>query len=165
MFQNLIYVKQCLGKDKEIVNIYKLRTMDLDADQRLDEITEGFDSYGHPIIDPRVTQLGRLLRRSWIDEIPQFYNLARGDIKLVGVRPSTEKEWRRYPTELIEGVFKQKPGLMGVQYAYPRTTNFNEHLEHMMEYIERWEKDPLITDKNYLFRILQNILFKGVRSS
>ncbi len=164
--KNYIYVKECLGKDGKPINIYKFRTMELGADKRLDEIVNGsFDSHGHPITDPRVTPLGRFLRKYWIDELPQLYNLARGDIKLVGIRSMREIDWDRYPRDLMERSLRQKPGLMAIQYAYPITKSFDDNLRYMGEYLDLWESDPLGTDDMYLSRIVRNIIFGGVRSS
>ena len=59
-----LYAKECLGKDGMPIRTYKVRTMDADAEERLDEIlSRGLDSYGHIIDDPRVTPVGRLLRK------------------------------------------------------------------------------------------------------
>ena len=162
--KNLIYVKKCLGKDRKPIQIYKIRTMDLDADQRLDELVDGFDSYGHPMSDPRVTPIGRFLRKYGIDEIPQLYNLSKGDIKLVGIRPNGEIDWEKYPKDLMERALKQKPGLMGVPYAYPNTDNFDELFEYLTEYMDKWEENPTKTDRDYFSRIVRNIIFNGVRS-
>lgn len=139
--------------------------MELDADQRLDEVVDGFNIYGHPKVDPRVTRIGRFLRRYWIDEIPQLYNLCKGDIKLVGIRPSTEQEWQRYPKTIMERALHQKPGLMGVQYAHPNTGDFDQFLVNLEEYLDRYKSNPLETDRKYLSLIVWNILYQGVRST
>lgn len=163
---NSIYVKECLGEGKKPIKIYKLRTMCLDADKRLDDVINGFfDSLGKPIDDFRFVWVGKFLRRYWIDELPQLYNLAKGDIKLVGVRPMREIDWKRYPAEIMEKALRQKPGLMGVQYAHQKTSNFEDHLSYLEAYLNSWEKNPEKTDREYLSRIVFNILFRGVRSS
>lgn len=164
--RNYIYIKKCLGKNREPLKIYKFRTMDFNADERLDEsVKEIFDSLGKPIEDLRITGIGKFLRRYWIDELPQIYNLTRGDIKLVGVRPMQEIEWKRYPEDIMERSFRQKPGLMGVQYAFPKTGNFDNHLAHLRENLDMWEENPAKTDRDYLSRIVRNIVFGGIRSS
>src|SRR3989338_3136741 len=165
MVGDIIYVKKCLGEDGRPIDIYKFRTMDRDADQRHVELVDGFDSHGHPLSDPRITPMGKFLRRYWIDELPQFYNLARGDIKPVGIRPQTEKEWLRYPPAIMERALQQKPGLMGVQYAHHTTPNFESHIRHLEEYLNSWDVDPLKTDQDYLWRIVRSIILGGIRSS
>lgn len=163
--RDCIYVKEGLGKDREPIQIYKFRTMELDADKNLDLVVDGsFDSLGKPVEDFRVTRLGKFLRKYWVDELPQLYNLARGDIKLVGIRPMREIEWKRYPGEIRERALQQKPGLMGVQYAYPNTDDFDNHLAHLSEYLDGWDENPIKTDRVYLSRIVNNILFGGIRS-
>ena len=161
----IIYTRKCLGKDGKEIKIYKIRTMVLDADKRLEERVVEYDSYGHLINDSRVTPIGRFLRKYWIDEIPQIYNLLRGDLKLVGVRPHSEEEWKRFPRSLKEKALRQKPGLIGFQYAYPKESGFEQYIKNLREYLEEWEKDPVKTDRKYLYKALKNILCKGVRST
>lgn len=161
---NLLYVKKCLGKDGRTIRIRKLRTMDLDADERLHEMGRNLDSYGHPISDPRITAVGGLLRKYWIDEIPQLSSLLDGDLKLVGIRPKSEDEWSRYPAAIKQRALRQRPGLLGVQYAYPRTDDFDAYVTHLSRYLDEWEEDPYRADFHYLYRILLNILM-GARSS
>lgn len=164
--ETCLYFRECLGKDGIPIQIYKFRTMQPNANEKLDEIlNEQFDSYGKPINDQRVTAFGRFLRKYWIDELPQLYNLAQGDIKLVGVRPMKSNEWERYPYDIRQRALRQKPGLMGVQYAHLRTESFEDHLKHLREYLDEWEENPNTTDLKYLQRIMLNILLKDVRSS
>lgn len=163
--RDIIYVKKCLGKDKKPIDIYKIRTMDLDADQRLDELLDGFDSHGHPLSDPRITSVGRFLRKYWVDEIPQLYNLAKGDIKLVGIRPNSEEDWQKYPEALMNRALNQKPGLMGIQYVYSNTGDFENHIIQLEEYLDRWDVNPVQVDREYLSRIVWKIVFDGIRSS
>lgn len=162
---DFIYTKKCLGKNKKPINVYKIRTMEPDADKRLEEIinTE-HDSLGKPLHDPRITPLGKFLRKYWIDELPQLYNLARGDLKLVGIRPKSEEHWKAYPSEIMEKSLEQKPGLMGIQYAFPYSKDFNDNLRYMDDYLNQWEKDPFETDRKYLSKIVNNIMGRNMRS-
>jgi len=141
--------------------------MKLDADKDLQSrlACSQRDSYGHIINDPRVTQFGRFLRQYWVDELPQFYNLTRGDLKLVGIRPQPSIVWATYPAEIMDRALKQKPGLFGVQYAFDRTTSFDDNIKIMRDYLDRWEESPERTDREYLTRILKNILTGKVKSS
>lgn len=162
---NLIYVKHCLGLNGKPVDIYKIRTMILGADKQLESlVSNGFDSFGKIINDPRITPVGRILRKYWVDELPQLYNLARGDMKLVGIRPQTEDEWRLYPDDIMELALMQKPGLLAVSYAFPLTNSFEDRLVHIRDYLLLWQKDPEKTDRIYLSGIVTNILFGGIRS-
>jgi lipopolysaccharide/colanic/teichoic acid biosynthesis glycosyltransferase len=166
----IIYVKKCLGKDEQEINIYKFRTMKPQADREFGALVSSgarFDSYGKMIDDPRIPNgLHRFMRQHWIDELPQLYNLARGDIKLVGIRPMIRKEWERnYSRELMIRALKQKPGLFGIQYAFEKTDNFPDKVKCMEKYLDDFGKNPAQCDTEYLGIILKNIILNGNRSS
>ena len=161
--EDIFYIKYSLGKDGKPIRIYKLRTMVKDAD-RMDHVIAQYDSYGNPVKDPRVTPLGRFLRKVWIDELPQLFSVLKGDIKVVGIRPMRECDWERYPADLREKALRFKPGLMGVQYATIRKEDFQEHIKFFHDYLDKKIKRPFLTDLYFFFRILYYIFFKGVRS-
>lgn len=161
--EDIFYIKESLGKDGKPIRIYKLRTMVKNADQ-MDDVIVQYDSYGNPVKDPRITPLGRFLRKVWIDELPQLFSIIKGDIKIVGIRPMRECDWRRYPTDLKEKALQYKPGLMGVQYATLRKEDFQEHIRFFHDYLDRKARRPFLTDLYFFFRILYYIFFKGVRS-
>ena len=161
--EDIFYIKDSLGKNGKPIRIYKLRTMVRNADQ-LDNIIDQYDSYGNPVKDPRVTSLGRFMRKVWIDELPQLYSLIKGDIKLVGIRPMRECDWKRYPADLKEKALRFKPGLMGVQYGTIRQEDFTKHIKFFDHYLDKKTQRPFLTDLYYFFRILYYIFFKGVRS-
>ena len=165
--EHIFYTKEVLGINGRTFRIYKVRTMSVDAEEKFDEVYPRLPKniFGKPINDPRITSVGRFLRRHWLDEIPQLWNLGKGDLKLVGVRAKTEKEWQIYPKEIMEKSLRQKPGLMGVQYANVNQGDFETYLESLEEYLDQWEKDPSGTDKNYFSMIIKNIVLNGVRSS
>ena len=161
--EDIFYIKYSLGKGGKPIKIYKFRTMVKNAD-KMDYIIGQYDSYGNPIRDPRVTRLGRFLRKVWIDELPQLFSILKGDIKVVGIRPMRECDWERYPADLKEKALRFKPGLMGVQYATLRQENFEEHIRFFHKYLDMKERRPFLTDVYFFFRILYYIFFKGVRS-
>ena len=134
----------------------------------LDSIIEKFkiNQYGKFIDDPRITPIGKYLRKYWVDETPQIINLIKGEMKLVGIRPKTEKSWERYPRELMYESLKQKPGLFGIQYSNIKDENagFKEYLSSIEKYLNEYSIDPIGTDRKYLIRIIHNIIFNGVRS-
>ena len=164
--ESLIYEHECLGIDGKPIIVYKIRTMILNAHDLVDEVLEqGTDEYGKPIGDYRITRIGRALRRYWIDEIPQLYNLLKGDLKLVGIRAKSRKYWKKYPEDFMIDSLKCKPGLIGVQYAFKGEGDFNTDVENCWRYLREFRKKPLITDLKYFFRVWFNIIFRGVRSS
>jgi len=160
------YVKKCVTKNGSDLYIYKIRTMVMGVDRLLESTSlNDFDSNGKVINDSRVTPLGRFLRRYWLDELPQILNLLKGDIKLVGLRPIGPNSWKRYPKGIMKRALQQKPGLIGVHYAFPRTPKFDDHLDHIEGYLQACENSSYRTDMKYFFKVVFAILFKGVRSN
>lgn len=165
MTKSLLYVKTCLGKDAKPFDIYKIRTMVPNADLLLDEVVQnGLDSLGKPLDDPRITPVGKILRKYWVDETPQLVNLAKGDLKLVGIRPRTEEDWKQYPSDLRSASLDQKPGLFAIQYAFEYTDSFDTNLDMMDSYLKEWSRDPIGTDRKYFQKIMSNIVLRGTRS-
>ncbi len=167
MLEDLLYVKEALGQHAEPLRVFKLRTMIKDAERLREEVKKngrGLNGKFHP--DPRVTSVGRFLRRYWIDEIPQFYNIFRGDMSVVGIRPASESEWNDYPEDHRERALQYKPGLFGIHYALPPgKSSFNDVVEIQKQYLAEKEQHPFLTDLRYFFKICYNILVRGVRSS
>jgi lipopolysaccharide/colanic/teichoic acid biosynthesis glycosyltransferase len=114
--------------------------------------------------DFRVTTWGKWMRALWIDELPMIWNLLKGDLKLVGVRPLSYQYFSLYPTEMQKLRVKVKPGLIPPFYAdLPKT--LEEIIESERRYIESYMQNPLSTDFYYFYKVFYNILFKNARSS
>jgi lipopolysaccharide/colanic/teichoic acid biosynthesis glycosyltransferase len=108
-----------VGRGGRVFNCYKIRTMVHDAERRLAEVLRSdpvaasqWARYQKLERDPRVTRLGRFLRRSSLDELPQLWNVLRGDMSLVGPRPVTMTELDRY-REAARLYLSVRPGLTG----------------------------------------------------
>ena len=113
--------------------------------------------------DYRITSWGKVFRKYFIDEIPQFYNWIKGDLKLMGVRALSEHYYNLYPKSLKEKRIKFKPGLIPPFYAdLPKS--FNDILKSEEIYLEKKLKAPFVTDLKYFFKSISNILFSGARS-
>jgi len=155
-----------IGKNGKIFTEYKLRTMYPYSEYlqkfmiQQNKLQEG----GKIKRDIRVTRIGAICRRFWIDELPQFINLLKGDIKLVGVRPLSKQYFNLYSPELQQMRIRQKPGILPPFYAdMPKT--LDEIQQSEMRYLQRCEqKGVLKTDFYYLRLILNNILVKRARS-
>jgi lipopolysaccharide/colanic/teichoic acid biosynthesis glycosyltransferase len=128
-----------LGKDGKEFPCVKFRTMVADAEERLRAspyLLAQFEEKFKIEDDPRVTRLGRFLRRTSIDELPQFFQVLLGDMTLIGPRPVVKKELIRY------GVYQNRrlsvrPGLSGLWQACGRTdTSYDERLRLDMFYID-----------------------------
>jgi len=114
--------------------------------------------------DVRITRFGAISRRLWIDELPQFVNLLKGDVKLVGVRPLSIQYFNLYTPELQQLRMRFKPGMLPPFYAdMPKTLDEIQASE--MKYLKSCEeKGVLFTDLKYLFLIFNNIVLRRARS-
>ncbi len=154
-----------IGQHGKIITVYKLRTMHAFSEYLQPYIYEknSLQPGGKFRNDFRISTLGRLLRKYWIDELPMFVNLLKGDIKLVGVRPLSSHYLGLYSNELKVRRLDYKPGLVPPFYAdMPKT--FEEILASEKKYLDAYDKAPLRTDVRYLGKALWNIVFKRVRS-
>jgi exopolysaccharide biosynthesis polyprenyl glycosylphosphotransferase len=133
------YVQMRAGLHGREFRIYKFRTMLADAEEVLPSLVE-FDALDEPVFklahDPRVTPLGRFLRRASLDELPQLLNVLKGDMSLVGPRPEQVELVRRYRPE-HRFRLAVKPGLTGpMQVSGRGRLSFEERLSVEREYIE-----------------------------
>jgi exopolysaccharide biosynthesis polyprenyl glycosylphosphotransferase len=141
-----------VGKDGVSFTMLKFRTMDADAEERLGDLVdlEKLDQPSFKIVDdPRVTRIGRRLRRSSIDEIPQLINVLAGSMSLVGPRPEQESIVALYD-ERQRGRLAIKPGLTGPMQVYGRSDlTFEERLAMERDYLDNLS---LLTDLAILLR-------------
>lgn len=114
---SIFYNAERIGKNGKIFKMYKFRSMNMNVpDIRLED---GSTYNGED--DPRVTKIGKIMRKTSIDEIPQILNILRGDMSLIGPRPDTPKGAHRYPDEEIY-FLKVRPGITGYSQAYFRNS-------------------------------------------
>lgn len=163
--EGFLFSMQRVGKNKKPVTIYKLRSMHPYSEfvQAYLHETNGLDNGGKFKNDFRVSTGGKLIRKYWIDELPMLYNLLKGDIKLVGVRPISEHYLSLYPEPHKAIRNKHKPGLFPPFYA-DLPVSFQEILASEQKYLESYEKAPLKTDWLYFWRIIANIIVHKARS-
>ena len=115
--------------------------------------------------DFRVTTLGRIIRKFWLDEFPMLLNVMKGNMKIVGVRPLSKHYFNLYSEELQKKRIKGKPGLIPPYYAqYPPPEKLEDIQKNEMEYLTAYEKHPFSTDVKYFFKAMHNIIWKGARS-
>lgn len=155
-----------IGKEGRPINVYKLRTMHPYAQYIQEYVYEqnNLQEGGKFQNDFRITKWGRFMRKFWLDEIPMIWNILRGDLKIVGVRPLSEHYLSLYTDEHKQVRIQGKPGLIPPFYAdMPR--NLNEIMESEARYMRAYLKDPLMTDFSYGFRAFNNILLKKARSA
>lgn len=153
------------GFKGKIINVYKIRSMHAYAEYLQEYIysQNKLNEIGKFKNDYRVNVVGKLSRKLWIDEFPMIYNLLKGDIKLVGVRPLSKHFLSLYNTEVKDKRSQFKPGLVPPYYA-DMPKSLDAVMESEMRYFEAYEKNPFKTDLNYFFKAANNILIKKARS-
>jgi exopolysaccharide production protein ExoY len=136
----VLFRQRRIGRGGRVFWCYKLRTMMVDAEERLQqdpELRRVFEVNYKLDIDPRVTPVGALLRKTSIDELPQLFNVLVGDMSLVGPRPIVPPELERYGPH-GERLLSVKPGLSGFWQVCGRSaTTYEERVQMDLAYIER----------------------------
>ncbi|WP_370249905.1 sugar transferase [Nocardioides sp.] len=130
-----------VGRDGRVFEVLKLRTMVVDAEARLAELraAHGWDGGLFKLAeDPRITRVGRLLRRLSIDELPQAWNVLRGDMSLVGPRPPLPEEVAAYPVDARRRL-RVRPGITGLWQVSGRSDlSTEEALRLDLYYVDNW---------------------------
>lgn len=138
----LFFKQQRVGKNGRYFYMYKFRSMYADAEERKKELMDKNEMNGlmfKMTDDPRITKVGKFIRKTSIDELPQFWNVLKGDMSLVGTRPPTVDEFKKY-----EGYHKRrlsiKPGITGMWQVSGRSSieDFEEVVKLDLEYIDNW---------------------------
>jgi exopolysaccharide biosynthesis polyprenyl glycosylphosphotransferase len=130
-----------VGRDGALFKCWKFRTMFEDAEARraeLEHLNEGPGLLFKLADDPRVTKAGKVLRRYSLDELPQLWNVLRGEMSLVGPRPALPSEVEQYD-DWIRNRLKVKPGMTGLWQVSGRTeTSFSDYVRYDLFYIQNW---------------------------
>ncbi len=140
----IFYSCKRVGKDGQPIYCWKFRTMCQDADKKLQEILlqnpqlkQEWDTYYNLKDDPRVSGIGKILRKTSLDELPQFWNVLLGDLSVVGPRPVTEEEIQKYFGEKASKILSVRPGLTGIWQTSGRSLlTFEERIRLEESYIE-----------------------------
>lgn len=136
------YRAQRVGRKGRKFVCYKFRTMGIDADQRKDELRDRNQRQGaffKITNDPRITRVGRFLRRYSLDELPQLWNVLKGDMSLVGPRPHPLDDFAHYDLNDLRRL-DVTPGITGLwQVTARRDPSFERNMALDLEYIERWD--------------------------
>jgi len=141
----VLYKHKRLGRNGECFYAYKFRSMAVDAQEQLEKMLETDPAVkaewekSHKLQnDPRVTGIGKILRRTSIDEFPQLINILKGEMSLVGPRPIVEDEVKKYGED-YESIFSVKPGLTGLWQVSGRSdTDYNERVTYDTYYMQSW---------------------------
>lgn len=138
----LFFKQKRVGKNGRYFEIYKFRSMYIDAEERKKELMSQNEMSGLMFKmknDPRITKVGKFIRKTSIDELPQFINVLKGDMSLVGTRPPTVNEFKQYKGHHKRRL-SMKPGITGMWQAYGRNTvdDFEEVVKMDLDYIDNW---------------------------
>jgi lipopolysaccharide/colanic/teichoic acid biosynthesis glycosyltransferase len=161
----ILFRQQRSGKNGRVFTMLKFRSMVDDAEDRYRQLAHLNEETSGLIIkipdDPRVTQLGRILRKFSLDEIPQFLNVIKGDMSLIGPRPPSPDEYERY-NGLQKRRLEAKPGLTGLwQISGRKDTDFDFMVQKDIEYIE---SQSFAFDLRILLKTIPVVLMgKGAR--
>ena len=148
-----------IGKNGRRFKFYKFRSMYIDAEERKKELMKNNEMDGLMFKmedDPRITKVGKFIRKTSLDEFPQFWNVLIGDMSLVGTRPPTEDEFNKY-----KGHYKRRlmmtPGITGLWQVSGRSsiTDFDEVVKLDLEYIDNWS---LLGDIKILFKTVISVI-------
>ena len=150
-----------IGKNGRRFKMYKFRSMYIDAEERKKELMDQNEVQGLMFKmdkDPRITRVGNFIRKTSIDELPQFWNVLRGDMSLVGTRPPTEDEFEQY------NIFYRRrlsitPGLTGMWQVSGRSDikDFEDVVKLDLKYIDEWS---LMQDVKIMLQTVGVVLFR-----
>lgn len=162
-----IYRMPRVGRNGKIIHVFKFRTMHPYSEFLQDYLKKqnGYASNGKIADDFRMTSWGKIMRKYWLDEIPQLINVVRGEMKLVGVRPISMSYFRDIPKDLQDLRVKHKPGCIPPYVAMNRASSVSSVLNAEKEYLETKSRYPMTTDMKYLFWAVYNIIVKKKRSA
>ena len=148
----ILFKQKRVGIHKTHFMIYKFRTMRIDTPK---------DMPTHMLADPEqyITRVGKFLRKSSLDELPQLFNILKGDISIVGPRPIVEKETQIYGDD-VEKLLSVKPGLTGYWQAYARNNATYESGERQKMEMYYVEHNSLWLDIKILFKTVISVIKK-----
>ncbi len=136
----LIYVSKRVGQYGEVFDFYKFRSMVNNADSMKDKLESMNERSGKLFKiknDPRITKWGRFIRKWSIDELPQIFNILKGDMSFVGPRPHLPKEVNEYTLEERK-LLSVKPGITSFYAVHDRKISFEKEVELEIYYLENW---------------------------
>ena len=137
----ILFRQRRVGAQERGFTMLKFRTMVVNADAQRDGLAGLNEADGLLFKmrnDPRVTKVGRMLRRTSLDELPQLFNVLRGEMSLVGPRPALPEETTRY-AELQRGRLRVKPGVTGLWQVNGRhDLAFEDYVRYDLFYVENW---------------------------
>ncbi len=138
----VLFIQERIGYNKRRFKMFKFRTMGIDAAAQQKDL-EALNEAEGPVFkiknDPRITSVGRWLRKTSLDELPQLLNILLGDLSLVGPRPLPERDFRKFKKLWFNRRFSVKPGITCIWQISGRSdTSFDKWILQDLEYIDKW---------------------------
>jgi exopolysaccharide biosynthesis polyprenyl glycosylphosphotransferase len=157
---SIFFMQERMGLHKRKFKIIKFRTMYRDAEQRIEEFAHLNETGAKGAFkiknDPRITPVGKVLRALSIDELPQFFNILKGDMSIIGPRPLTVRDFNGFEIDQQRRRFSVKPGLSCLWQISGRSNiSFDEWMALDMEYIDNWS---LALDVKIFFKTIFTVL-------
>jgi lipopolysaccharide/colanic/teichoic acid biosynthesis glycosyltransferase len=161
-----IYKFPRVGQYGKLISVYKIRTMHAYSEYLQDYIvnTNGYGINGKPSNDFRVPSWAKFVRRYWLDELPQLINVLKGEMKLFGVRPVTDRYFQDIPKHIQKLRFSQKPGCIPPYLAYNKDSSKESVLMAEEDYL-KLNKKGFFVDLKFIAFAIKNIVFNNKRGS
>lgn len=155
----MLFRQTRIGRDGRTFSLLKIRSMYRDAEQRLGDLAHLNES-GGPIFkiknDPRITTVGRFLRKTSLDELPQLVNVLRGEMSLVGPRPALPREADQWDASL-RGRLRVRPGITGMWQVHGRGSDGSDYAQLDLYYVDNWS---LLADLGIIVRTVPVVLLR-----
>jgi lipopolysaccharide/colanic/teichoic acid biosynthesis glycosyltransferase len=157
---------QRIGQQGNMIGVYKFRTMHPYSEYLQDYVVRlyGYNEWGKPDQDFRLTRWGKWMRKNGVDELPQLFNVLKGEMKLVGLRPLSLVRYNEFPEDLQKERINYKPGCFP-PYIALNMPDDKKNIEAERIYIRDLKKNPRYTDLRYFLKSVHNLLFNRFRSS
>jgi len=155
----VLFIQERVGLNKRRFKMFKFRTMDINAVEQQTTL-EALNEADGPVFkiknDPRVTTVGKWLRKTSLDELPQLFNILLGDLSLVGPRPLPERDFQKFNQLWFNRRFSVKPGITCIWQISGRSeTSFDKWILQDLEYIDKWS---LSLDLMILFKTIPAVM-------
>ncbi len=155
----IFFIQERVGYNKRLFKMFKFRTMAADAVEQQKKL-ESLNEADGPVFkiknDPRITSVGKWLRKTSLDELPQLLNVLLGDLSLVGPRPLPERDFQKFNQMWFNRRFSVKPGITCIWQISGRSeTSFDKWIMQDLEYIDKWS---VSLDLKILFKTIPTVL-------
>jgi exopolysaccharide biosynthesis polyprenyl glycosylphosphotransferase len=138
----VLFAQKRVGHNKRKFTMFKFRTMVVDAERQMEQL-QHLNEVSGPVFkiknDPRITPIGKFLRKTSLDEVPQLFSVLKGDMSLVGPRPLPIRDYEGFNEDWQRRRFSVKPGITCLWQVQGRSSiSFEKWMELDLQYIDKW---------------------------